>query len=61
MTVLQENAIFGWDTTALPAYAYLLGILKDKKTGIELLRLTCKKNDLKCANILKTLTKKDKK
>lgn len=55
MNILQKPAIFGWDTTALPAYVYILGMLKDRKTAIALLKATCIKNDESCNNILKIL------
>lgn len=60
MKILQKTALFGWSDEALPAYTYLLGILKDPETGIDLLQTGCDKNGISCRTILKTLKQQER-
>ncbi len=55
MDVLQNTALFGWSTRALPAYAYLLSVLKGPKYATGLLRYGCQKNDKKCTQIMQII------
>ena len=58
LEVLKEPALFGWDSAALSAYAYLLGMMKNPDLGLRILEQECRSSNKRCSKIKELLKHK---